>query len=692
MKNKIILIITLLFVVSDFALTGMVARNDSIERLAAEMKAKATKFDRQNDVYNAIFYYSRYLAYKHKDIKLNYRLANLYFTTREYRKAYQYYDSVIHLSKTKFPLTYYYKGIVCMNLEKYDEAIEVLTKFRKLYKENKKNNYRRLASVYIESATWAKSQPEANGDIQVNHPGMALNHSNIDFAPFPLDDNTLLYGSVYSDTARKIGPVRQIYKAVKTGENWKSTGLFAEAINDPGFNTGNAVISVNGKHLYFTRSRKNWQNADISEIFVSKLADDVWQLPEKLPYPINDENYTTTQPAIGRNMRTGNEVLFFVSNRVEGKGGLDIWYTEFDKKTNTWKGPQNLDKNVNTADDECCPFYDVATSTLYFSSRGRKTQLGGYDIFKATGSTKKWTEAIPLPKPVNSSSDDYYFSILPNSKEGFFTSNRPGSANLNNGSCCDDIYSFRINECSMVFALGTIRSSINYDIYDELNKKYHLNLEYPKDSSVLDNVPVELYLSGDSLEDEILVSQTQTDETGKYHFALEKNRNYKVLVKNYGYFEKRVPVSTIGFNCNDTLKIGSTHINYLPKVNIRINIYYAHNDFRLSNQAKATIDSTLVPLFELFPNAIIEIGSHTDNTGTDAYNIKLSQRRSESVVNYLITKRISSERLVAKGYGMRLPVAPNTNDDGSDNPDGRQLNRRTEIKIVGEISAFNKEE
>jgi outer membrane protein OmpA-like peptidoglycan-associated protein len=670
----------------------MVARNDSIEKLAAEMKSKAAKFDRQNDVYNAIYYYNRYLLYKHKDIKLNYRLAKLYFDTREYRKAYQYFDSVLHLSKTKFPLTYYYKGIVCINLEKYDEAVDVLTKFRKVYKENKKNNYRRLASIYIESATWAKSQPEANGDIQVNHPGMALNHSNIDFAPFPIDESTLLYGSVYSDTTKHIGPVRQIYKAIKTDAGWKSAGLMEGEINNPSFNTGNAIISGNGRHLYFTRSRKNWQNIDISEIYRSKLVDDVWQTPEKLPYPVNDENYTTTQPAIGRNMRTGNEVLFFVSNRAEGKGGLDIWYTEFDKKTSTWKEPQSLDKNVNTADDECCPFYDELTSTLYFSSKGKKTQLGGYDIFKATGSTKKWTEAMPLPKPVNSSFDDYYFSILPNNKEGYFTSNRPGSANLDNGSCCDDIYSFKINECFMVFALGTIRSSVNYDIYDELNEKYHLGLEYPKDSTVLNDVPVELYLSGDSVNDEILVSQATTDERGRYHFSLEKNKQYKVLVKNYGFFEKKVPVNTVGVNCNDTLKITTTHISYLPKVNIRINIYYAHNEFRLSNEAKSTIDTTLVPLFELFPNAIIEIGSHTDSTGTDQYNIKLSQRRSESVVNYLISKGISSERLVAKGYGMRLPVAPNTHMDGSDNPEGRKLNRRTEIKIVGEISTFNKEE
>jgi len=99
-----------------------------------------------------------------------------------------------------------------------------------------------------------------------------------------------------------------------------------------------------------------------------------------------------------------------------------------------------------------------------------------------------------------------------------------------------------------------------------------------------------------------------------------------------------------------------------------------------------------MPLFNLFPAGIIEIGSHTDSLGTDQYNIKLSQKRSETIVSYLISKGISDERMVAKGYGMRIPIAPNTNNDGTDNPEGRKLNRRTEIKIVGEISTSGNSE
>jgi OmpA-OmpF porin, OOP family len=664
-------------------------RNDSIENI----RKTAIRYDKNNDIYNAIEYYSRYLFFNSKDIKLIYRLATLYFNTRDYSKANQYYDSVIYCNNRKFPLAYYRNGIVCMNLEEYDKAIESFTTFRKLYRNNNdKYGYRKLAAIYIESSNWAKNNMETDGAYTITHPGSLINHSNIDFSPSPIDDYTIIYGTIYTDNSRHTPSVRQLYMAEIINGQWKTLGLFNSEINNPEFNTGNAVLSDDGKRLFFTRLRKNWQNTDINEIYVSDFDGNKWLTPQKLPYPVNDENYTSTQPAVGKNLRTGNEIIYFVSDRPNGKGGLDIWYTEYDNKTNTYKEPQSLDKGVNTIGDECSPFYDLSTRTLYFSSKGRKEGLGGYDIYKSVGSARKWIDALPLPKPINSSYDDYYYSVFKNNKEGFFTSNRPGSMTLGNGSCCDDIYSFKMNECVNIYTYGTVKNSVDSDLYNDLNEKYHLGLKCPESNIALPDVSVELYLSGENEGNEFLLSKTTTDEFGNYYFELERNKNYKVLVRNYGYFEKKVSVNTNNINCSDTLNIGITLINYLPKITVQVNIYYDHDKYKLSDSSRSTIDKTFMPLFDLFPNAIVEIGSHTDSTGTDLYNIKLSQRRSESVVNYLISKGISSERLVAKGYGMRFPIAPNTNSDGTDNPAGRQLNRRTEIKVVGEISTFNTDE
>ena len=684
--RSLMFLLTLLF---SALYTGEVSAQDadSLKKIADDLRSQAIRYDRNHDVFNAIVYYSRYLSYENKDIKLTSRLADLYFETRDYAKADEYYDAVISLSPSKDPVAYYRKGMVCMSLGKYDDAIASFAKFKKYYHKRKdKLKYKRLSAIYATSAEWARKNSGSNGNIIITHQGEVLNHQDIDFSPFPVDANTLIYGAVYSDASNQIGPVRQLFKSEKTNGKWSRAQLVEGEINDPAFNTGNAVISEDGNRMYFTRSRKNWLDKDVSELFLSRYDGEKWLKAEKLPFPVNNETYTTTQPALGRNLRTGNEILYFVSDRPGGKGGMDIWYTEFDTKTSTYKNPADLNNKVNTVADEICPYYDNSTQTLYFSSKGMKTQFGGFDIFKTTGSPRKWTDAVILPKPVNSSYDDYYYSILKNNKEGFFTSNRPGSATLDNGTCCDDIYSFRINECVRVHSVGTVRYAMNSEFYKALNDKYKLGLTFPGDNSPLVGVPVELYLSDETGKDDILVSKTSTDISGNYSFELDRDKNYKVLVRNFGYQEKMLPVTTINADCNDTLPTGITLINYLPEINIKINIYYDLDKFDLTGKGRQTINSELLPVFDLIPNGIIEIGSHTDSIGTDVYNENLSQKRSESVVNYLISKGISRERLVAKGYGKKFPVAPNTNADGTDNPDGRQLNRRTEIKIVGEIA------
>jgi OmpA-OmpF porin, OOP family len=691
-KKSLILSLSscIMFLVS---MSALCQTNDSNEKLISELREKAISYDRNKDVYKAIDYYNRYLSFKSKDINLTYRLASLYFDTRDYARATRFYDSVITFSPKKYPLAYYNKGVACMSLEKYDDAIGSFTKFKKYYHSRKdKPGYRKLALIYSASSVWAKNNKATEVKIIVTHPGETLNHTDIDFSPFPVDDKNLIYGATLNDGDYQNNPVRQLFKAQMIAGKWKKTGMLDSTINNPEINTGNAVLSDDGNSLYFTRSRKNWQNKLISEIFVSHHDDGRWKTAEKLPYPVNREEFTTTQPALGKNLRNGNPVLYFVSDRPGGKGGMDIWYAEFDRKTSTFKKEINLNNKINSPGDECSPFFDITSQTLYFSSRGRKNGLGGYDIFKTTGSGMKWTESVPLPRPLNSPFDDYYFSILKNNKEGFFTSNRPGTMTLENGTCCDDIFSFKLNDCAGIYSHGTVRNEVNYEFYKTLNEKYHLGLILPEDNSAIGDVPIELYLSDEKENEAILISKTTTGIDGSFSFGLDPDRNYSVLVKNYGYLEKKLAVSTFNKNCSDTIDIGTTLIRYLPPVTIRINILYEFDKYKLSDSAVNTIDEMVLPLFGMFPSAIIEIGSHTDSVGTDLYNMKLSQKRSETIVSYLISKGISGERLVARGYGMSMPVAPNTNKDGSDNPAGRQQNRRTEIKIVGEIPTFSSKE
>ena len=665
---------------------------DTTKVMLNELKRNAIKSYNKGDIYRAISYYDSYVKLDKNDLKSLYRLATLYYSTRNYEKARECFNSVIENAPDDFKLAWYYRGIVSMNLKDYTLARESFVNFRKIYhKKRDPIQYRKMASVYIESADWALAHPGSNTSITIQHLDSVVNGSNIEFSPFPINENKIIYGALIPDALRPDNGVRHLYMAEREAGKWSQQGPLEGPINDPLYNTGNAVVSDDGQRMYFTRSRKNWQNREISEIYISYNLDGSWQQPLILPYPVNSENCTSTQPALGKNLKTGEDVLYFVSDRPGTKGGLDIWYTERDKHSTAYKEPKNLGRSINSPGNECCPFYDLQTRTLYFSSAG-KNGYGGYDLYSATGSAIRWTDAVNLGKPLNTSYDDQFFTMVKNGREGFFTSNRPGSLSMDNGSCCDDIFYFHTNECTRITSYGIVYNSSNYDIVDELNTKYHLNLDYPKENARLPDIPVNLYQLENETDAEILIAQTKTDENGRYAFELEIGKNYRILIKNYGFFDKKITLSTEHNNCNDTLIVSETGINYLPEITVRFNVYYEHDKYRLTPEARTTIDTSLLPLIDLFPNAIIEIGSHTDSTGSDGYNIKLSQRRSESVVKYLASKGIPETRLQAKGYGESIPVAPNSNPDGSDNPAGRQLNRRTELKIIGESNLFYEDE
>ena len=144
-------------------------------------------------------------------------------------------------------------------------------------------------------------------------------------------------------------------------------------------------------------------------------------------------------------------------------------------------------------------------------------------------------------------------------------------------------------------------------------------------------------------------------------------------------------LSTFKYEDSDTLKHDFSLTALTNKPIVIPNIYYEFDGYDLLPESKKTMDTTLLVIMKENPSIIIEIGSHTDGKGAKAYNITLSQKRAESAVNYLISKGIDKKRLKAKGYGKDFPIAPNENADGSDNPEGRQKNRRTEFRVVGKI-------
>ncbi|NJN42800.1 MAG: OmpA family protein [Flammeovirgaceae bacterium] len=268
---------------------------------------------------------------------------------------------------------------------------------------------------------------------------------------------------------------------------------------------------------------------------------------------------------------------------------------------------------------------------------------------------------------MNSESDDFgIFLFRPD--RGFYTSNRAG------GMGDDDIYTF-VNEDPDLRVVNYFLQGITMTNKDDSTRV------------ILPNTKVTLLGSdADAMADYV------TGNDGKFLFRVYEDENYTLIGETDGYLVKRQLWSTVGKAVDkSTLKELVTNITYdtilvldkleRNKIFVLENIYFEYNESYIRPDAALELDK-LVALLNDNMEIKIELSSHTDSIASHEYNMALSQRRAESTVSYLIKKGIESNRLVAMGYGETRPIARNTNRDGSDNPDGRQRNRRTEFKIL----------
>ena len=185
--------------------------------------------------------------------------------------------------------------------------------------------------------------------------------------------------------------------------------------------------------------------------------------------------------------------------------------------------------------------------------------------------------------------------------------------------------------------------------------------------------------------EEILVQTVETGADGKYQFQLEPDQFYAIKTAKTGFLIQEHDIITTGIE-KSRRYIKNLELDYYIGRSIVVeNIYYEFDEAALTKASEITIDTTIYEILIENLHIIIELSSHTDSEGSDGYNENLSQRRAESVVNYLIRKGIPKNRLTPKGYGESKPRAPNKNADGLDNPDGRAKNRRTEFKVIGEL-------
>nr|WP_321411378.1 OmpA family protein [uncultured Carboxylicivirga sp.] len=566
----------------------------------------------------------------------------------------------------------------------YTEAIDILKKLRSKTKRLKMGDVSRdkiensmagceLALSLSDTVIYTKIDP-----LRID-----LNEQIIEFAPNLISNTELIYGGVITnDLIEKLNKPyeskRGFLYAVKKESEWNTiTDLPEPYFNFDDYDTGDGAMSVDGLRFYFTKCNRDKNNKYICHLYMSENRNGVWSSPELLNKNINKQGYSTTQPTVGTCYDPSLEVVYFVSDRKGGAGGKDIWYAIYDKKLKKHTGVYNAGAFINTSGNEITPFYELESHGLFFSSDFHPT-IGGYDIFYAKGELVNWQDPLNVGYPINSPYDDIDYYRNESGSEGVLCSNRLTYLQTNKDVFLNKIFGFIETEVARVFVSGKIKTQKLLT-----NESISLVSERNETTGVLANQIIAISQMADTTAS-FLIKETFTNEDGEFGVWLDKGNDYRIEVKDTLVVDGGFTFNTKDENVKDVLSLDLKPVLTIPTQPIEINnINYEFDKMELTNEAKQALDSTLLKLIENYAEIKIRIISHTDNLGSERYNLRLSEKRAENVVNYLVERGVEVDRLEAVGKGESDPVAPNKNADGTDNPEGRKKNRRTEFEIIG---------
>ena len=497
-----------------------------------------------------------------------------------------------------------------------------------------------------------KTAPAKNDSVKITVTNLkAINSTFSDYSPvISADGSVLMFASRRSVTEKEIAKKKESMEHIFESDynaktkKWSAPKMLSATINQESRMNCPLALSNDGQEMFIYRddSKKN------GDIWETTLSGEDWNEPVKLSEPVNSK-YHESKASLAPDGRT----LYFVSDRPGGLAGRDIYVCTRDSAGH-WGAATNLGAPINTAEDEEGVFIHPDGKTLYFSSKGHGG-FGGYDIFRSDFINGAWSEPVNLGEPINTPDDDVFFVLGADGKTGFYSSSRKG------GMGEQDIYQvtftpIKVNKKNSWPRLTLLKGVV----IDEVTSK-----------------PVEATIEITDIEKKTLVTKlTSNSSTGNFMVSLPAGKNYGINVSAPGYL-----FHSENFNLPDTAAYNEVNLVIkLKKLEVGKNIvlnniFYDFDKATLKDESTSELDK-MIKLMNENPALKVEIASFTDSKGKDDYNMRLSQARAQSVVDYLISKGIDKARLVAKGYGKENPIASNDTDEG------RQQNRRTEFKVL----------
>ena len=564
------------------------------------------------------------------------QLGDCYYNIYNTKEAAKWYAKAI--AKKQDSELYYRYAQMLKAIGNYAESNKQMQKFAEMQPNDSR------AKTFNENPNYVPVLLDQRKSFDVK--SIDINSDKSDFGAF-LMDNTIYFTSARNSNSKIYSwtkePFLDIYKANLNEDGTISNILLLKEINSK-YHDGSVSISQDGSTMYFTSDsfRENSFEKDKASklklgrnnIFRAKFVNGKWDEITSLPF--NSKDYSTGNPSISKDGKT----LYFSSNRPGSIGGVDIWKVAI-SESGSYGTPENLGKNVNTEGNESFPFI-TSDNVLYFSSDA-KQGLGAMDVYKID--LTKNSEAKNLGKPVNSEKDDFAFTINENKNIGFVASNRNGN---------DDIFklipvcNYEVNAIVTNANSGAIIAEANVSILDDKNN---------------------------------IISTIKSNNKGEVSYTVDCEKTYTIQAIKDG-FESNSFAVIASNKKGGSIKIDAVLMpisEIITEKEVKLKpIFFEYNNSNITQQGAFELDK-LVQIMKNNEKLIIFVKSHTDNRGTDEFNLLLSDKRVKATIQYVISNGIDPNRISGKGFGETEPKV-DCKENCTEEDHGQ--NRRSEFLIV----------
>ncbi|MEE9362274.1 MAG: OmpA family protein [Cellulophaga sp.] len=578
---------------------------------------KSKKADKNYESYAFMAAIENYKSLDEKgfsNFEIYQKLGDANYINANYIEASKWYLKLLELQERSMLPAYIYRYSQCLkSMGNYEESKVWMEEYiTKVTPDNSRANKYRNQKNYLEGIE------KNSGRYTIEN--RKENSSGSDFGP------SITKEGFYFASARDTGFIRKRihdwnnggFLDIYSSENGKATKL-SKAVNTK-YHESTSIISKDGKSLYFTRN--NFVNGKVKrdgkdimrlKIYKASWVKGTWREVRELPF--SSDLYSVAHPALSADEKK----LYFVSDMPSSIGASDIYYVAINEN-GSFGEPVNLGVNVNTEGKESFPFISK-DGILFFASDGHQG-LGGLDVYAVEEKDIFSGKVLNLGKPVNGPQDDFSYVVDSEINEGYFASNRKG------GKGSDDIYSF-VEVKPLLFKCVNTISGVARDV---------------ETFEVLANVAITL---SSTVSNEIKF--TQTDDFGRYTFNLDCSEGsyqitaskelFNALVEDLEFDKSKSVQQALLLEKQDLTEV----LGLNP-------IYFDYNKSSIRKDAALELQK-IITYMQSKPNVKVEVRSHTDSRGKDAYNLKLSDKRAKATAAYIISKGIDYSRIKGVGYG-----------------------------------------